>query len=521
MSKSPQKTLVQIERRHWLQWLVAFTLMLALSGTVYLLYNRMMKDLGESSSSALAETGYYTGIGLVGLITIFILHTVLQQIELSSLRRSLKSEEMELEDLRTRLTEISNLFEVATKLNLRLPVDSILNIMVRRVVDALKAQQASVMLYNPEIEMLETRAFYGVEGEYTSAGRMRLGEGIAGKVAARLEPLLLSNNTLNPDLRKHYKPHRNITSALCVPLVVENRCVGVLNINRINHPHLFNERQREIVRLFAEHIGAVIQRAEEMDRLAEENRELELANARLTEMNKMKEIFLSTASHELKIPLTSVIGYAELLNDHDNTLNPDKRQEFTQRLRSEAEQLLSLIEDILDLTRLEVGKIQLKRSSVYLNRLTQAAVETVRPLAEKSGVKIVEEYAGASDSVMLDEVKIRQALVNLMVNAIKYSPEEGQVRVETRHLGGDVLVEVSDQGPGVAAEDSTQIFALFGQSIRPSTQGTSGLGIGLHLVKRIVELHGGSVGVDSRPNRGSKFWIRLPRKIAADSSQAA
>jgi uncharacterized oligopeptide transporter (OPT) family protein len=121
MSKSSHKTWVQIERRHWVQWLVAFALMMALSGTVYLLYNRMMKDLGESAHSAWAEGGYYTGIGLVGLITIFILHTVLQQIELSSLRRALKSEEMELEDLRTRLTEISNLFEVATKLNLRLP----------------------------------------------------------------------------------------------------------------------------------------------------------------------------------------------------------------------------------------------------------------------------------------------------------------------------------------------------------------------------------------------------------------
>ena len=133
----------------------------------------------------------------------------------------------------------------------------------------------------------------------------------------------------------------------------------------------------------------------------------------------------------------------------------------------------------------------------------------------------MENYDRGVGDVDIDEVKIRQALVNLIVNAIKYSPENGEVRVETRLLADDMIVEVSDHGPGIRPEDNSQIFTLFGQSLRPATQGTSGLGIGLHLVKRIVELHGGCVGVDSTPYEGSKFWIRLPREAASEDVQAA
>ncbi len=123
--------------------------------------------------------------------------------------------------------------------------------------------------------------------------------------------------------------------------------------------------------------------------------------------------------------------------------------------------------------------------------------------------------------VRVQPAKLQQALVNLIVNAIKYSPENGEVRIETRLLDTDILVEVSDHGPGIRPEDNSQIFALFGQSLRPSTKGTSGLGIGLHLVKRIVELHGGSVGVDSVPNEGSKFWLRIPLEVPSSDAEAA
>jgi signal transduction histidine kinase len=519
---------MRIERQNWFLWGLSCVLLIALALTVYVLYVHMMVDLREAESgSSWIQNGYSTAIGLVGLVCIFVLYTIVQQMELKRLRQRMNGEEKDLDRMRSRLAEITHLFEVATELNLRFPVDTILMVMVRRVVAALRAQQASVMLFSPDAGNLETRAYYGVEGEFTAAGRVKLGEGIAGKVAEKRQAMRLDNTTKNDDITQHYRPHRQITSALSVPIVVEDQCLGVLNVNRISHPDLFNDRQKEILRLFAENIGAVIQRADEMEKMEERNRGLESDNARLREINRMKDIFLSLASHELKTPLTSVIGYAELLNDHDRELAVDQRKEFTRRLKSEAEQLLGLIEDILDLTRLETGKIELKRSRVTLNELSRAAVDTVRALSRKHDVGIIEDYDREDDAIFVDEVKIRQALVNLCVNAIKFSPAKSEIRVSTRQEGASVLVEITDQGPGVSPEESAQIFTLFGQGHRKSTQGTSGLGIGLHLVKRIVELHGGMVGVrngsggGANANLGSTFWIQLPREKSVERAEAA
>jgi signal transduction histidine kinase len=519
---------MRLERKNWSLWTLSFLLLIALALTVYVLYLRMVVDLREAEpGSSWIQNGYVTGIGLVGLVCIFVLYTAVQQLELKRLRQRMSGEEKDLDRMRSRLAEITHLFEIATELNLRFPVDTILMVMVRRVVSALRAQQASVMLFNPESGILETRAYYGVEGEFTASGRVKLGEGIAGKVAEKRQAMRLDGATKNAELTQHYRPHRQITSALSVPIVVEDQCLGVLNVNRISHPDLFNDRQKEILRLFAENIGAVIRRADEMEKMEAHTRGLESDNARLREVNRMKDIFLSLASHELKTPLTSVIGYAELLNDHDRDLGADQRKEFTRRLKGEAEQLLGLIEDILDLTRLETGKIELKRSRVTLNELCRAAVDTVRALARKHEIGIIEDYEREEDMILVDEVKIRQALVNLCVNAIKFSPAKGEIRVSSRQEGESVLIEITDQGPGVSVEESAQIFTLFGQGHRKSTQGSSGLGIGLHLVKRIVELHGGTVGVRSgsgvgmNANMGSTFWVQLPREKHAERAQAA
>ena len=512
----------EVERRGWYLWFAAFSLILAFAATVHVLHLRLLSILSDTGDAGVwLRNGYFTGIGLTGLVFLFILYTALKQVQLHRLHVTLSAEESELEDLRTRLSELTTLFQLATALNLELSVDSILGIIVRRVVAALKAQQASIMLYNPKTELLETRAYYGVGGEFASDGKRRLGEGIAGWVAERQEAILLNDDDRNSEMKRHYKPERQITSALSVPLRVDSECVGVLNVNRISHPSLFNARQRDILRIFAEHVGVVIQRALTLGELQRKTVELERANVRLEEVNRMKDVFLSTASHELKTPLTSVIAYAEVLNDHAGKLSEEQNREFLGRLRGEADRLLGLIEDILDLTRLETGKIELKRQPMLLNQVIRTAVETVRPTAEKQTVGLEEDYDDEVDLIEVDEVKLRQAVVNLLVNAVKFSPEDGCVVVRTRCDGGELVVEVQDQGPGVSPGEVAQIFSLFGQGVRGTPRGSGGLGIGLHLVKAVVELHGGHVGVKSSVGSGSTFWIRLPRKGTSEITEAA
>jgi len=341
-----------------------------------------------------------------------------------------------------------------------------------------------------------------------------MGEGIAGWVAERLEAIQLDGNDPHQTFGQHMKSNRNITSALSLPLRVGERCVGVLNVNRINHPEVFQDHHREMLELFSEHVGAVIDRAEVMDRMGNRTRQLEADNLKLEETNRMKDVFLSTASHELKTPLTSVIAYAELLDDNEKQLDRNQRAEFLRRLRAEATRLLALIDEILDLSRIESGKLALHRVPITVNEVARAASETSRSLGRRRGIEIDEVYDTTLPALPIDEVKMRQVLVNLLVNAIKFSPENSRIAIQTARDNDHLRIEVRDKGAGIHPDDTTHIFELFGQGVHGPGASSGGLGIGLHLVKRITELHGGHVGVNSTPGEGSAFWVRLPLALA-------
>jgi signal transduction histidine kinase len=507
LSERPTSRFAGITRSTWWLWGTTFTVLIALTVTVTLLN---LQTADGSTPTIWKLDARVAGSGLASLVLLFCLYVGLRQRELERTREALRREEAELADARTRLSEVSELFGVSTALNLQLRLEVILEIIVRRVVSTLQAQQASVMIVNPETGVLETRASYGLDSEFARNARQRLGEGIAGWVAERQQAVLLGPDESDPTFRQHYKHDRQISSALSLPLRVGDRCVGVLNVNRIFHPQPFREHHRDMLRMFAEHVGSVIERAEVMERLTTRTQVLERSNLQLSELNRMKDVFLSTATHELKTPLTSVIAYAELLEDPEHRLTPAQQAEFLRRLHAEATTLLGLIDDILDLSRLETGKLVMQRESASVNDVVRAGIETTQALADKHGIVLEEEFDADLPALSLDIIKMRQVVVNLLANAIKFSPAGSRVTACTRSEDGFVIIEVMDQGPGVAPEDAVQIFELFGQGTRAREQRTGGLGIGLHLVRRISELHGGHVGVQAGPNGGSRFWVRLP-----------
>jgi len=175
---------------------------------------------------------------------------------------------------------------------------------------------------------------------------------------------------------------------------------------------------------------------------------------------------------------------------------------------------MGLIEDILDLSRLESGKLLLRRHPVNLNDVIRDSVETTRTTAEKHHITLVEDYNEELPRLSIDEVKMRQVVVNLVVNAIRFSPEGSRVTVRSWREDDAFVVDVADEGPGIPADEATHIFELFGQGEQGRAVRDGGLGIGLHLVKRISELHGAHVGVNSEPGKGSTFWVRLPLSLA-------
>src|SRR5580765_6968599 len=474
-----------LQRAGWLLWAAAFALLLTLAIVVPALYARVAGLEGTAGVIAGIDNPFFFTVAFAGLVVLFCLYTILQQRELHRAVQALSREENDRADASVRLSELTALFQVSTTLQLQLRSDVILEIIVRRVVSTLKAQQASIMILEPENGELVTRASYGLESEFSRGARKKIGEGIAGWVALRREALSLGERAPSTELGRHYKENRRITSALSLPLAIGERVIGVLNVNRINHTEPFGDHHLEVLRVFSEHIAAVIDRAEVMDRMGRRTRELEADNEKLTDMNRMKDVFLGTASHELKTPLTSVIAYAELLDDHDGKLSREQAREFVGRLRSEAQRLLSLIDDILDLSRLESGKMALKPRTLDIAEIVRGAIETTRPLAQRYGVTLETELADGLPPLSVDEVKIRQVVVNLLVNAIKFSPRGAPVRLRTAADGTCVRIDVHDQGPGIAPDTATHIFELFGQNVPEDADARGGLGIGLHLVKRI------------------------------------
>jgi signal transduction histidine kinase len=499
-----------LQRAGWMLWAAAFALLIALTTVVPALWARVLGMEGNAELPAGIDNPYVVTVTLAGLVILFCLYTVLQQRELHRAVKALSHEENERATASVRLSELTALFQVSTTLQLQLRSDVILEIIVRRVVSTLKAQQASIMILEPENGELVTRASYGLEAEFSRGARKKVGEGIAGWVALRREAVTLGERAPYPELGRHYKENRRITSALSLPLAIGERVIGVLNVNRINHSEAFGDHHLEVLRVFAEHIAAVIDRAEVLERMGRRARELEADNVKLSDLNRMKDVFLGTASHELKTPLTSVIAYAELLDDHEGKLSRDQGREFVGRLRAEAQRLLGLIEDILDLSRLESGKFALKPRQLDIGEVVRGAIETTRPMGQKYGVVVKSELPDDLPMLTVDEVKVRQVLVNLIVNAIKFSPRDSPVLLAARVDGTYIRVEVTDRGPGIAPDTATHIFELFGQNVPEDADARGGLGIGLHLVKRITELHGGHVGVNSRPGEGSTFWVRLP-----------
>ncbi|WP_242344251.1 sensor histidine kinase [Anaeromyxobacter terrae] len=255
------------------------------------------------------------------------------------------------------------------------------------------------------------------------------------------------------------------------------------------------------------HIEAV---QESYRELQEKNRELEDSYAKLKELDRLKSNFLATMSHELRTPLTSVIGYSEMMLEGLGGPLTAEQREYLGIIMEKGENLLQLITSILDISKIEAGRVRLVLSDVDATQIMRDAVATVLPLARKKGLKISCE-AGAMPRIQADRDKLRQCLVNLCSNAVKFTPAGGAIKVFAEALAGDRLaIHVADSGIGIAEEHLGKVFDVFYQVDGSSTREYGGAGLGLAIVKSFVEAHGGEVGLRSTAGVGTTFSLVLP-----------
>ena len=411
------------------------------------------------------------------------------------------------QELARSVEQLRSLAEVGQAVNSTLELEKVLNTIVSHAVQLSAADQGIVYELDADSEKLLPRASHGVSCdlmEEVTARPLTLSESIVGRAAIAGVPIQvpdISADTSYTGRIRDAAERAGFRALLGVPLTREGRVVGGLAIGR-NTPGAFADDVIEVVQTFAAQSTLAIQNARLFREIEQKSRELEVAS-------RHKSQFLANMSHELRTPLNAILGYTELIVDRIYGEVPEKLLEVLDRIQSSGRHLLGLINDVLDLSKIEAGQLTLALSEYSFNEVVQSVVSAVGSLAAEKGLPLKVDVARGLPVGLGDERRIAQVLLNLVGNAIKFT-DAGEVAVRVENSGGVFLVSVKDTGPGIKQEDCQRIFEEFQQSDASSSRSKTGTGLGLAIAKRIVELHGGRIWVESALGKGSTFFFNMP-----------
>jgi signal transduction histidine kinase len=290
-----------------------------------------------------------------------------------------------------------------------------------------------------------------------------------------------------------------------LPLLHEERVIGVLAVSR-KTPGDFAPEVVDVLKTFATQSVLAIHNAHLF-------RELEAKSRLLEAASRHKSEFLANMSHELRTPLNAILGFSEVLAERMFGEVNAKQAEYLQDILSSGRHLLSLINDILDLSKVEAGRLELELGRLHLPTALDNALTLVRERATRHGITLTQSVDERVGDIVADERKVKQILLNLLSNAVKFTPEGGRVGVAATAAEDGVTIAVSDTGIGIAPEDQAAIFEEFRQVGREDARKQEGTGLGLTLAKKFVELHGGRIWVESHVGQGSTFSFTLPIRL--------
>jgi len=295
-------------------------------------------------------------------------------------------------------------------------------------------------------------------------------------------------------------------SVVGVPMLREGESMGALNVTR-REAGRFSDTEVDLLKTFADQAVIAIENVRLFN-------DLELANRGLQAASRHKSEFLANMSHELRTPLNAVLGFSEVLSERMFGELNEKQEEYLKDIQASGQHLLSLINDILDLSKVEAGRMELELTDFHLPAALDNAMTLVRERAARRGIALHADVDERLGQIQADERKIRQVVLNLLSNAIKFTPEGGSINVRAMPGDGVVKVSVGDTGAGIAPEDQEAIFEEFKQ-VGTAAKKVEGTGLGLALSRKFVELHGGRIWVTSELGAGSTFTFTIPMRIGA------
>ncbi|MGD8372055.1 MAG: ATP-binding protein [Syntrophobacterales bacterium] len=416
--------------------------------------------------------------------------------------------EVRTQELARSVEELQALGEVSQAVSSTLDLQKVLATIVAHAVELSETESGAIYEYDETNERFELRATHRMSEELIQAIRrapVHLGETALGWAGVRREAVQIPDILEEPNYPLRQIIERDgLRALLAVPLLREDRLIGGLVVRR-RAPGQFEKETVDLLQTFATQSALAIQNARLFREIEEKGHELEIAS-------KHKSDFLANMSHELRTPLNAILGYTELILDKIYGNVPEQIQEVLERVEQNGRHLLSLINDVLDLSKIEAGQLTLSLADYSMKEVIHTVVTAVESLAAEKNLELKVSVSPEVDYGKGDQQRISQVLMNLVGNAIKFT-EAGEVEVDATASNDTFVVSVSDTGPGLSEGDQERIFEEFHQVDASSTRTKGGTGLGLAIAKRIVEMHGGRIWVESTSGKGSTFSFTIPVRV--------
>jgi len=413
-----------------------------------------------------------------------------------------KAEELKyatIDDLKTRLARLVKVDEAIYDVNRYLEIDACIKNLIEKVSTILTAEVSSVMLLDKKEHELVLKLAKGIKEEIVKKVKTKLGEGIAGWVAKEAKPLLVEDVRDYPQFKKKEERSYKTSSFMSVPLIVDNEVLGVLNVTDKIDGTKFTKEDLDTLVAIVNHASVTIKNST----LYEE----------LKRLNTVKSDFIATLSHELKNPLINVSASIDLLLGQPQAVLNEEEKKFLLVARNNIERLMRLIDDLLDISRLESGKMTMRRDRIDISGLIKGVADSFKAAFEKKHINFRMKLPSGEKTIWGDADRLEQVLDNLVGNAVKFAPEHGKVSITLEEAGTNIRLIISDNGPGIPREDIPKIFDKFSSLSIHKDNIRKSAGLGLSITKDIVGMHKGSIWVESEVGNGSNFFVVLPKDL--------